>query len=88
MTTLGGTVALNTFTNVKIYFKTTTATTFAAGAYNTTGYTQVYSGTMTWNAAGFAGVSTTPFNYTNTPGNKFVNDGCTYRQYNTCRTSL
>ncbi len=68
MTTLGGTVALNTFTNVKIYFKTTTATTFAAGAYNTTGYTQVYSGTMTWNAAGFAGVSTTPFNYTNTPG--------------------
>ncbi|MEN9340032.1 MAG: hypothetical protein RIQ62_1344 [Bacteroidota bacterium] len=58
----------NTY-NMNIYLKTTASSTLAAGTYSLTGYTQVYSGPIVFSAVGWAGVTlTTPFNYTNTPG--------------------
>jgi hypothetical protein len=70
--------ALSTGSNtygIEIYMKLVTATNFGtippavASSYSLTGYTLVYSGPLTWNATGFAGVFlTTPFFYPNTPG--------------------
>jgi hypothetical protein len=70
MTTLGATPAVNTFNNVALYLRYTAAATLTTGAYNTAGYTLVYSGTMSWSATGFAGVLlSTPFAYAQASGN-------------------
>ncbi|MEZ4758096.1 MAG: T9SS type A sorting domain-containing protein [Flavobacteriales bacterium] len=62
--------ALNTYNAVSIYLYTTPNTTFAGGTFTTAGKTLVYSGSITWNAVGFAGVDlTTPFAYTQASGN-------------------
>ncbi|MBL7772219.1 MAG: hypothetical protein JNM95_05130 [Chitinophagaceae bacterium] len=62
----------NTFNNVSIYVRTVTGSVFAASSTytGTAGYTLLYSGSMTFNAAGFGGVSVTPgtFTYANTAG--------------------
>jgi hypothetical protein len=54
----------NFFDNVKIYLKNipSTTTTLTPGNYNTTGYTEVFSGTFTASAPGWVGVNlNTPF---------------------------
>ncbi len=53
---------------VTIYMKNTTTATLATGAYSTTGYTQVYSGSFPNTAtSGWMGVTlTTPFSYDGT----------------------
>ena len=53
-----------TFSNLKIYFKDVTAatTTFASGTYSTTGYTLVYSGSITLTAVGVQTITlSTPY---------------------------
>lgn len=59
---------VNPITNVNIYMKHTSASTLAAGAFDTTGYTRVYKGDFTNNATtGWMEVSlNTPFTYNNT----------------------
>lgn len=52
------------FNNYTVYLKEVpgATTTLAAGAYNLTGYTQVYSGSITFAATGWSGIDlTTPF---------------------------
>ena len=59
----------NTYNNIAIYMKTTTASVFVNGSYSLTGYTLVYNGPMIWTTTGYAGVTlTTPFVYSNTAG--------------------
>ena len=54
------------FDDVRIYMRHTTATSVSTGAYDTTGYTLVYSGAFPFNAIGWMDVPlTTPFNYNN-----------------------
>lgn len=58
-----GTVGTNTtFPNVKIYLKETTTTTTVDGPYSLTGYTLVYSGSVTLAKTGFSDIIlATPF---------------------------
>ena len=54
------------FGNFNIYLKEVDDTTLAAGSYNKTGYTQVFTGSIDITAAGWFGINlTTPFVRTN-----------------------
>jgi hypothetical protein len=58
--------ATTQFDDVKIYMKLTTASTIATGAFDTIGYTRVYSGAFPINAVGWMDITlNTPYLYNN-----------------------